>query len=366
MADTTATISIDGTALSAADLSRVQSVHIEQSMGGRDMVSLVVSLLPDNQSNWTSPLDPLVASPAVPYRVTLNRGSDSLTVEAYSGSVGWQITPGGLSTLTVSGMDASINLDRVEQTAPQQGTDSAVASAIFTRNSLLTGTITPTTSTDSAFTPQQRATDYGFLQALAHRNHFDVWVEFVNGQPLWNFAEVNPTAPTQITLDLAYGSLAGTPSANVDLLAGRTVEVTRLVPDTTTTDQATDDGTGAAMGARPLGGWATVRADNADVHGTQDAATTARSLARTWAFGASLNVTLTAPQMPLLRARRTVMVTGVGPLLSGQWLVRRVSHTLTQGGHSQAVTLARNALGASSAAGGAAGAVGALASAVGL
>src|SRR5271167_276043 len=127
MADTTASISINGASLSASDLSRVQSVHIEQSMGGRDMVSLVVSLLPDNQSNWTSPLDPLVAAAAVPYRVTLNRGGDSVTVEAYSGSVSWQITPGGLSTLSVSGMDASVLLDRTEQAAPQQGTDSAVA-----------------------------------------------------------------------------------------------------------------------------------------------------------------------------------------------------------------------------------------------
>jgi hypothetical protein len=45
--------------------------------------------------------------------------------------------------------------------------------------------------------------------------------------------------------------------------------------------------------------------------------------------------------------------------------VRTVSHTVTPGGHTQALTLVRNALG-SSGAGGAAGAAAALASAVGL
>jgi phage protein D len=365
MADTTVGISINGTPLSAADLTRVQSVHVEQSTGGRDMVSAVVSVLADNQSNWTSPLDALVAAAAVPFRVTLTRGGDALTVEGFSGSVSWQLTPGGLSTLSVSGMDGSVNLDRVEQTTPRQGTDSQVAQAIFSRNSLL-AQVGVTTSTDSSFTPQQRATDWGFLQALARRNNFDVWVEITDGQPMWHFDQVDLNATPQATLNLGYGAHGGTPSATVDLLAGRTVQVTRVLPGTTTVDQATDDGTGAAMGPRPLGGWATVRADRGDTSGTQDAATTARALAQGSAFGATLSVSLTAPSMPLLRAHRTVDVHGVGPLLSGRWLVRTVSHTVTPGGHTQALTLARNALGSSAGAGGIAGVGAALASAVGL
>jgi hypothetical protein len=364
MADTTVGISINGAPLSAVDLTRVHSVHVEQTTGGRDMVSVVVSVLADNQSNWTSPLDPLVAAPAVPFRVTLTRGGDALTVEGFSGSVSWQLTPGGLSTLSVSGMDGSVTLDRVEQTTPRQGTDSQVAQAIFSRNGLM-AQVHDTTSTDSSFTPQQRATDWGFLTALARRNDFDVWVEITGGAPMWHFEPVDPNAAPQATLNLGYGSHGGTPSATVDLLAGRTVQVTRVLPGTTTVEAATDDGTGAAMGPRPLGGWATVRADRGDTVGTQDAATTARSLAQAGAFGATLSVSLTVPSMPLLRAHRTVDVAGVGPLLSGRWLVRTVSHTVTPGGHTQALTLVRNALG-SSGAGGAAGAAAALASAVGL
>jgi hypothetical protein len=65
--------------------------------------------------------------------------------------------------------------------------------------------------------------------------------------------------------------------------------------------------------------------------------------------------------MPLLRARRTVTVAGLGEALDGLWLVRSVRHTITPGGHTQAVGLTRNALGKA-----ASGGLGALAAAVGL
>jgi phage protein D len=363
MPDTKVSVTVNGSPLSASDLIRVQSVHIEQTNGARDMVSVVASLLTDNHSNWSSPLDPLAAAPAVPFRVTLRRGSDALTVEGYSGSAAWQISAGGQSTLSVSGMDAGVLLDRVEQTAPQQGTDSEVARAIFARNRIATVMIGSTTSSESSFTPQQRATDWAFLRTLARRNDFDVWIEFEGDQPLWHFDRIDATASPQATLDLAFGTLGGTPSATVDLLAGRTVQVRRVVPGTTTVDEASDDGNSGAMGPRSLGGWATVRADRHDVAGSQDAATSARSLATASAFAATLTVSLNSASMPLLRARRTVTVTGVGPVLSGLWLVQAVSHTVTHGSHTQSVTLVRNALGTAS---GSSGALAGLAAAVGL
>jgi hypothetical protein len=88
-------------------------------------------------------------------------------------------------------------------------------------------------------------------------------------------------------------------------------------------------------------------------------------LAERTAFGASLLVTLTAPGMPLLRARRTVTIRGLGSLVSGLWLVKSVRHTITQGGHTQALTLTRNALGDSGAAGVGAAAVAAVVSVAG-
>jgi hypothetical protein len=47
----------------------------------------------------------------------------------------------------------------------------------------------------------------------------------------------------------------------------------------------------------------------------------------------------------MLRAKRTVLVKGLGSALSGLYLVERVRHVLTVDSHRQHVELARNALG---------------------
>jgi hypothetical protein len=47
----------------------------------------------------------------------------------------------------------------------------------------------------------------------------------------------------------------------------------------------------------------------------------------------------------MLRARRPVLVSGLGPNLSGRYLVQRVRHTVTLEQHRQQVTLVRNAIG---------------------
>ena len=87
-------------------------------------------------------------------------------------------------------------------------------------------------------------------------------------------------------------------------------------------------------------------------------------LAESSAFGATLSVTISAPPMPLLRARRTVTVRGLGSMVSGLWLVKSVRHTISPAGHTQALSLTRNALGDGSS--GAATGLGALAAAAGL
>ena len=96
-----------------------------------------------------------------------------------------------------------------------------------------------------------------------------------------------------------------------------------------------------------------------------DAQTTATAMAERSAFTASLTATLAAPNMPLLRARRTVTVRGLGSLLDGLWLVKSVTHQITQAGHTQALALTRNALGAVPGSGGSASAAARAAAPVG-
>jgi hypothetical protein len=367
--DTRASITVNGSPLAAGDLFRVQSVHVEETLGGQDKVSIVVAMATDNNSRWTSPLDALVA-PAVPFGVTLQRGAASYSIDARSVSASWNLVAGGLSTLTVEGMDRSVEMDRRDvQRTWTDTTDSTIATTLFTDHGLAAQVDSTPAGVDSdVYSPQQNGTDWAFLKGLAGRNGFDLHVETIDGTPTGVFKRINALAHPQgnLSLDLGYGALGGTATASVQLLAGQEVHVTRSVPDTTDTDVASDRGTSHAMAAVSLGGATVVRTNAASGVSVTDAQTTATAMAERSAFGATLNATLVAPDAPLVRARRTITVNGLGSMLSGLWLVKSVTHTVTQAGYTQAISMTRNALGAADSAGGAAGALGALAGSVGV
>jgi phage protein D len=367
MPETRTLVTVNGSPLSAQDLALVLNVTVEEALGSPAKASLTVAMRVDDRSGWTSPLDALVA-PAVPFTVTVSRDGVSCIIDARSVSASWSISPGGLSTLTVEGLDRSVDLDRSDvQKVWHNTSDADIAREIFRKHQLTNTRIDPTPPAPNAdiYSPQQSATDWTFLKSLADRNGFDLHLESGSDGVTAVFAKIDPTArpQTSTALALGYGDLGGNATASVQLLGGQEVHVTRAVPDTTDADVAVDRGTGHAMGSRSLGGATVVH-----IHATTgltvlDAQRTATAMAERSAFGGSLSTTLTAPSMPLLRARGTVTVGGLGEPLDGLWLVRSVRHTITPGGHSQAVGLVRNALGSS---GGTGAAVAALASAVGL
>jgi len=364
VSDTTVTVTVGGSPLSAADRQSVRSVDIAEAMGAQTQVSVVVDVTVDDRSNWTSPLDALVA-PFATFEVTLRRGEDTLVVPARATGLSWALQAGGSSTFTVAGLDASADLDRVERDRPWgDHSDAQIAQELLGPTARV-GT-TPTPDGSDAFTPHQRGTDWSFLRTLAARNDFDVYYTVENGTVVPVFDRVDPNAPPQTSLDLGYGALGGAASVQVQLVAGQRVEITYLPPGGDTPEVAADDGTGNAMGTQSLGGAVTVLRDQNDVSGKQPPDRSARVLAERSAFGADLSVTLNTPEMPLVRARRTVRVRGLGTLVSGLWLVKSVRHTVTQAGHTQALTLTRNALGddAAAGAGGLLGAAAALAGAL--
>jgi phage protein D len=364
VADTSVTITVDGQPLTADDLTLISSVDVSEAMNAQTQVSMAVACNVDNASNWSSPLDSLI-TPFARFQVEINRGPDSLVVPARATSASWSLQAGGTSTLTIAGLDASADLDREEKDRSWGGmSDADIASELLLPvGALQVGTTPPPDGTDS-FTPHQRATDWSYLRTLAARNDFDVYLSSQDGMVLAVFDRVDPTAPAQASLDLGYGSLGGTASVQVQLVTGQRVRFTYGTDGQGEQQVAENDGTGHAMGTQSLGGATTVLRDANDLRGTQTPDVAARVLAERTAFGASMSVTLTAPDMPLVHARRTVTVRGLGPLVSGLWLVKSVRHTITQGGHSQALSLTRNALGDSEAAGGAAAAVAALAGAL--
>jgi phage protein D len=362
--DTRVSITVGGSPIAPGDLNRVRTVTVSEAMYAQTQVSIEVTVEADSTSNWTSPLDSLVHPMAV-FEVTITRGSDSLVVPARAASASWSLAAGDLSTLTIAGIDASADLDREEHDKSWGGTsDAAIAMALLAPFQSVRAGQTATPDGTDKFTPHQRATDWSFLKTLAARNDFDIYVESENGILVGVFDKIDPLAPPQGSLDLGYGALGGTSSVQVQLLAGQTVKVTHGTSGDGTQQIASSDGTGHAMGTQSLGGAVTVLRDANDAPGTQTPADIARALAEKSAFAADLSVTINAPDMPLLRARRTVTVRGLGSLVSGQWLVKSVRHTVTPAGHSQAISLTRNALGDSGGSGGLAGAAAALAGAL--
>jgi phage protein D len=349
--DSSVTVTVDGRTLTSSDLALIRSVDVSEAMNAQMQISIVVTCNVDNTSNWSSPLDSLV-TPFAKFQVEIDRGGDSLIVPARATSASWSLQAGGLSTLTIAGLDATADLDREEHEQSWPGmSDTDIASALLAQIAIpKVGNITGQPDSADRFTPQQRGTDWSYLKDLALRNDFDVYLSSENGVVYGVFDRVDPKAePQKPSLDLGYGSLGGTASVQVQLATGQKVRYTYGSDGQGGQQVAENDGSGNAMGSQPLGGAVTVLRNAKDLPGTQKPDAAARAMAERTAFGASLTVTLTAPSMPLMRARRTVTVRGLGPLISGLWLVRSVRHTITQGGHSQSVTLTRNALGDSGA-----------------
>lgn len=366
MLDSAASITVGGQPLAAADLTRVLSVDVSEAIGSQTQISIVVSVEVDNTSHWTSPLDPLI-QPFAQFQVTINRGSDTLVIPARATSASWSLTAGTLSTLTIAGLDASADLDREEKEYDWAGvSDSDVARQLLAPiGTVRVGTTPPSDSSDK-LTRHQRATDWSYLRTLASRNDFDVYVDNVKGVQIPVFDFINPLADVSTTLDLGYGDLGGTASVQVQLVSGQRVEFTHGTEESGDRQVTGNDGRGKPMGTQSLGGAVTVLRDPTDVAGSQQADVAARVLAERSAFGASLSVSLTGPTMPLVRARRTVQVRGLGDLVSGKWLVKSVRHTISPAGHTQALALTRNALGDQNRSGSAGGMLGAFSGAVSL
>lgn len=367
MPETTTRITVGGKPLLDADLIRIQSVDLTETMGSQTQVGIVTSVDVDNASQWTSPLDSLVKAFA-PFEIRLKRENAELRVPARAMSASWSLAAGGQSTLTIAGFDASADLDRTEreQTDGATMSDSAVARKIFQANHLGVD-VDDTLATARA--PYARTTDWKYLQTLAERNGFELFVEQRGDNLTGVFKKLNPltglgTPTPPQTLALGYGTDGGSANVEIQLAASQNVQFTTPIKGSDGRQTTDNPGTGNAMGTQSLGGAVTVLRNRQDLNGKLQPADAARVMAERSAFAATLSVTLSSPDMPLLRARRTVQVRGLGNTISGLWLVRSVRHSITPGGHTQAVTLVRNALGDNQTSGGAlAGAVAEVASA---
>lgn len=161
-----------------------------------------------------------------------------------------------------------------------------------------------------------------------------------------HFHPLDLLAAPQAVLALGFGGDATRVSVQARLTGGNHVEVARIPALSSSPQTAASAGDDDLQGLYPLTGQSTVLLAPGDVDGEVDARAVATGLARRSGLAATLSAELDADATGfLLRARRTVLVKGLGSSLSGRYLVQRVRHVVSTGSHRQEVTLVRNALG---------------------
>jgi hypothetical protein len=347
MPDTTLLVEIDGEPVDAGDLERLLDIQVEESAEEADALTLVARLEAGDDGEWTSLIEALTA-PQTRVVVQVERGDVSYRFDGLSTEADWEIDAAGVSKLTVKAIDRTLELDLVEKVVAWPGTsESAIAEAIFSAYGLTSEVqATPAGPDPDVHVLIQRASDWAFLRSLAVKWGYAIYLEAADGRVAGHFHPLDPLADPQGELALGFGGAALRVSARVQLSAGQHVLAQRI-PALSDTPQVGDSaGDDEAQGARTLAGVATVLLAPADVEGEVEPLAVAIGLARDAAFAATMSVEIdTAGAGLMLRAKRTVLVKGLGSSLSGLYLVQKVRHILGVDRHRQQLTLTRNALG---------------------
>jgi len=340
-------VQIDGETLSSDDLGAIAEIQVEEASDLADAATLVANLTPDGTGDWTSVLDPLL-DPTTPLVIQVSRGDASYRFEGKPVQASWTVAAEGSSQISVQAQDRTLELDAEEKVVAWPGTqDSAIAESILSSYGFTPQVETTTDSPDpDVHIVLQRGSDLAFLRALAAKWGFAMFLEATEAEIIGHFEPIDPLADPQGELALGFGDDAQHVDASVNLKEGQRVKVSRIPALSDSAQDADESGDDQKQGATSLAAQTTVLLAPSDVSGELDPTSTAQALARKSAFAAELHLEIDADSSDLLlRARKPVLVKGLGTLLSGSYLVRRVRHIVTIDRHRQQVTLVRNALG---------------------
>ncbi len=347
MPDTRLLVEIDGDALADADLSQIGDVLAEEASDQADALTLVAQLEAGQDGEWTSILDPLT-TPRTPVAVQVSRSDVLYRFEGFSTEATWEVDADGSSRLTVKAVDRTLELDAEEKVVAWPGTsDSGIAEAIFSSYGFSTEVDdTPDGPDPDVHVVLQRATDWAFLRALAAKWGYAVYLESDGKRVTGHFHALDPLADPQGVLSAGFGGDARKLQVTARLVAGQRVKATRIPALSDTAQDGDGAGDDQPQGSTSLGGQATILLAPTDVDGEVEPLAAATGLARESAFAVRLTAEIdTAVVGLMLRARKTVLVKGLGKTLSGRYLVERVRHKVNTQRHAQEITLVRNALG---------------------
>jgi phage protein D len=338
----------------------IQRLEVEDHAEMADMVRLSVAIaIRDGCGSWNV-VDEDTFQRLTKLRIDVNVGSGKTEplIEAYviETNADFANQP-GQSVLNVVAMEPTAKMNLKETVRPWPNmADSDIAEQIFQDYKFNTDNIDPTQPTrdENDHTEMQQGTDIQFLQRLAQRNGFEIYVEL---NPETGMVEGHFHAPRlqqnpQGVLSVNMGSATNVNSfhARFDMVQPATAQAHNV--DVHSSEQQT--GQSDSQQDRPLGSASTVPIDDArqvlisgtGLSDTGELQTAAQAeVDRTsWAITAEGEVN-TVAYGDVLRAKRPVLVRGAGRQFSGIYYVERVLHSFTGDGYTQQFSLRRNAAG---------------------
>ncbi|NCC30902.1 MAG: phage late control D family protein [Chloroflexia bacterium] len=354
---TTYTLLIDGQPLDAAYLPLLQTVEAEEHLRMADMLRLVLHIaVAEDGSGWRV-LDEGTFAPLVNLQLQITVGNNNpvTVVDAYvvETQTVFSNNPGE-STLTVLAMDATVLMNRNTLVRSWPGmADSDIATSIFNEYGFTPAvTATEVTYDEENQLVIQRSTDIQFLQMLAQRHGFDVYVD-VNpdaGNLTGYFGPLELDAEPQGLLTIHMGQSSNLNFLNVrwDMLRPTSVQVANIDFNSGDNQEGVIDGSNQTiLGGEDLFALAPPRQSQV-LPGCAvleaELLALAQGLSNRSSFAIIAEGELSTENFgTVLRAKRTVLLRGVGNLYSGVYLVERVLHAFIDGEYTQSFTLRRNA-----------------------
>jgi hypothetical protein len=357
---------VSGTAISPAVLAQLTRVEVRESDRDPSVLALRFTLVQRANGEF-GPLDDTLFDPgvAVSFEVEPPGGLLQRVFEGFCTHVRPHFeTAQDNAYLEVLAMDAAVVLDAEEKvTAWPNAKDSDVVSQILSGYQIdARADDTPVQYDEDHQRLTQRATDWRFLQHLARRNGMRFWFEYDGDQRavVGHFAAPALTADAQpdvvllqegANLTWADAQLLATGPVTVrgtaiDPLAKRVV---RAEGEPTRDVMGADDAADAVSSGLTAAGAAAVTALLADPPPLDEALGATASAATD---DARLLIELRAELDPslyrgLLRARRPVLVRGIGRRFSGVYYVESVRTTMEDNQLRQTFVAVRNATGQS-------------------
>ena len=359
MPEVSYTLALNDSPLDAAVLTRLRKVECEQHAGLADILRLTFALVQkDDHTGWLV-LDDDVFQRLGKLKFTIDVGSNNSQkiLEGYVVEVTADFSNDpALNTLSVVAFDPTVLMNLEEKARAWAGmADSDIATSIFGEYGFSTDVAsTQPTRAENALTVVQRGSDIQFLRQLARRNGYECYVAIdpSSGPATGHFHlpryDDNPQGTLSVgmardstvdNLKITYDYLrpANTQTGNIDLFSSgpQTAEISSIASPTLGRTSTLPEDRPRKLLVNPL-----MLTDAAELQ-TYAQAVADRSALAIRVEG-ELNV---QAYQGILRARTTVLVRGVGSMLSGTYYVERVLHTFDAGSYKQGFTLRRNAVG---------------------